>query len=174
MRTCGTIQLLLTCASLRRHLQSHPVAVLILQGLHDAWIFNQGGSDEEWEGNFSPVFRKPMVRHFIWFFYYSYSEKYTGKLERMQKMQKRDAWSNTRAEENALLWDTLNIFSLSKKKIERWLVFRAKCLHSRKTLVCKRFFNLSVKFKQEPVFGCWSEMTQAYVYFNKGKLTVAS
>lgn len=76
-------------------LQSPPVSVLILQGLRDSWILNQGGNEEEWEGNLAPVFRKPMVLHFIWFFYCSHSEKNADKLERMQKMQKRDVWSNT-------------------------------------------------------------------------------
>lgn len=32
-------------------------------------------------------------------------------------MQKRDAWSNTKPGENALLRDNLNLFSLSKRRL---------------------------------------------------------
>lgn len=51
------LQFLFPCASLWICVQSPPVSVLILQGLHDSWIFNQGGSEEEWEGNFTPAAR---------------------------------------------------------------------------------------------------------------------
>lgn len=69
-------------------------------------IFNpQAG---QWEGNFTPVFRKPVLLCFILFFSCSHSEKYTGKLERRQERG---------AGENALPRDTLNLFSSSKIRL---------------------------------------------------------
>lgn len=51
------LQFLFPCASLWICVQSPPVSVLVLRGLHDSWIFNQGGSEEEWQGNFTPAAR---------------------------------------------------------------------------------------------------------------------
>lgn len=106
------------------------VSVLLPEGLCVSWIFNQGGSEEEWEGNLLVSLGSQ------WYCILSDSSNVHILKKKMLEIQRECVNGSPR-----VMQETLLIF-LAYHKDQRMTC--VQCLHGKKTLVCKRLLNCSV------------------------------